>query len=126
MSSVLFVLIADALFLDGRSMSRLDLGVLGHSSSRLPFSSSQNDNGCPPAATRCIRLVHAHHQRMFLQNGVDSLPEDALPFAVDDPDFAKALCVGRFEIVIEQFFHLPRLERMQIEGVLDREHNGFL
>ena len=58
-------------------------------------------------------------QWVLFQNGMDTLPEHSVAFAMDDPDFAKAFFMSRLEVIIQEFVDLARLEGVQIESVLD-------
>jgi len=57
---------------------------------------------------------------MFLQNGHDDLLLDADPPSVDDPDLAKSLPDGLIEVFLNDGPHLPRLESVEVDRVLDR------
>jgi len=52
---------------------------------------------------------------------MDDLALDAHPLPVDDPDFPDSAFGSRADVLLDHRGHVPRGERVKIEGILDRK-----
>ena len=60
---------------------------------------------------------------MLREHGLDDPPLDANAAAVDQADFGETALVRFPEVFVDNGGHVARSERVQIEGVLDRDAN---
>ena len=58
---------------------------------------------------------------MLAQQVVDDFALNANAAAVDDPDFAEALESSLIQVLLHHNVNLARLERMQVDGILNRD-----
>lgn len=65
-------------------------------------------------------------ERVLREERLDDGTLDADAAAVDQPHFAEAARLRRLQVLVDDRRYVARLERVEIEGVLDRQLDGLV
>ena len=65
--------------------------------------------------------MEAGYLRVFFQNGLDNLSLNPDPAAMDDPNLPKSPFHSLIEVFLDDNPDFPRLKRVKIDGVLNRD-----
>ena len=81
------------------------------------------DEGGAPAAVLGVVEREGSNRRMPGEDGVDSAPEVADAFAVNDADLEDPFCLAGRQVIRHEVFDLTRKEGVQIQHTIDRQVN---
>ena len=63
---------------------------------------------------------------MLRKNGVNHFAQSTRAFSVNDADLENAPLTTGLKVIRDQVFHIPRLERVQIQHPINRHLNGLV
>jgi hypothetical protein len=75
---------------------------------------------------RCGIVVERRDERMSIESRLHPAALDSRPAAVNQPHFPQTGCVGRLDVLLDDGGDVARVERVQVERVLDRHTNRRL